>query len=151
MNTKDILINDFSDARFQQAFKLYFRELGMNIWDWPALFKEMNREKGCSAIVRLTEDDRVVGFLQFQPIAVSAGFFKTKWGFVREFWVAPEFRGGGHGSALLELTEAHLRRRGCSAAVLTTETAAHFYEARGYRREPEISAKNKLGVHLKQL
>ena len=151
MVIKDILITDFTDRRFQEPFKFYFRELGCTVWDWPALFKEMNREKNCTAILRMTEEGYTVGFIQFQPTPVSAGFFKTKWGFVREFWVAPEYRKGGHGSQLLEIAEERLRQRGCSAAVLTTRTATAFYEKRGYRVEKDITAQNKMTVLLKQL
>lgn len=151
MNTKDVLITDYTDLRFQFAFRAYFRELEVTVRDWLGLFREMNREKDSHAILRLTEEGSVVGFIQIQPVPVSAGFFETKWGFIREFWISPEHRGQGHGSALLALAEERLRREGCGAAVLTTDTAPAFYEARGYRRDPAIRARNEMDVYLKQL
>ena len=45
MNTTDILISDFTDPLFRQAFTRYFEELGVSVRDWDALFQEMNKER----------------------------------------------------------------------------------------------------------
>ena len=42
MITKDILISDFTEPRFMDAFKLYFKEWDIQITDWDGLFREMN-------------------------------------------------------------------------------------------------------------
>ena len=36
---KDILISEFSNVAFQNSFKKYFKEFGVEIKNWDALFK----------------------------------------------------------------------------------------------------------------
>ena len=52
----------------------------------------MNKDQGNHAFVRLTKTDDVVGFIQFKPIELTNWFFCIKMGFIREFWIAKEFR-----------------------------------------------------------
>ena len=151
MDYQDILISDFSDVRFQQAFRAYFTEEGMHIKNWDALFAEMNSQKDNQAFVRVNEKDEIVGFLQFQPGEMNHWFFRQPIGFVREFWIAQPFRGQGHGSQLLALTEEYFIKRGLARAILTAEDAEDFYLRQGYEKEPCIAAKNKMNVFSKQL
>ena len=129
----DLLIRDFTDPRFQAAFQAYFQELEVRVRDWSALFREMNGEND-TAWLRLAEDGAVVGFLQFQLMPVSTWFFSARWGFIREFWVSPSYRGAGHGKALLALAEAYFLAEGIHFSLLTTDTAPAFYEKLGYHR-----------------
>ena len=75
----DTLITDFFDLGFQNAFRQYFAELGINVKDWDGLFREMNEgnegEKN-AAWVRTTADGGVIGFIQFTPI--RGGFCAKK-------------------------------------------------------------------------
>ena len=151
MDYQDILISDFSDVRFQQAFRAYFTEEGMHIKNWDALFAEMNSQKDNQAFVRVNEKDEIVGFLQFQPGEMNHWFFRQPIGFVREFWIAQPFRGQGHGSQLLALTEEYFIKQGLARAILTAEDAEDFYLRQGYEKEPCIAAKNKMNVFSKQL
>ena len=146
----DLLISDFTDARFQKAFQLYFEELGIHVKDWDGLFREMN-EDGNWAYLRMTEDGSVVGFIQFKPIALTNWFFEEKAGFIREFWIAEAHRGQGHGSALLGLAEAYFVSQGIHQTILTTDTAPEFSEKHGYRKNPCIQAKNNDDVYIKKL
>ncbi len=147
----DILISDFTDARFQAAFRLYFDELGIAVRDWDGLFCEMNASGENRAYVRLGEDGGVVGFLQFTPMEMAGWFFSEQVGFIREFWVKKECRGQGHGTALLRLTEEYFKARGVRRLLLTTDTAPAFYTARGYTKSPWIQAKNKDDVFVRDL
>lgn len=145
----DRLISDFGDAAFQTAFQAYFAELGVRVKDWDGLFREMT-EDGNFAYVRM-EGDAAVGFIQFKPIALSNWFFEEQAGFIREFWVDPACRGQGHGGALLQKAEAFFRERGIRRVLLTTDSAAAFYETRGYRKKPCCRAKNNDPVYEKDI
>ena len=67
MMTKDILISDFTDPCFMNAFKLYFTEWDMQIKDWDGLFREMNESGENRAWLRMDADGQVIGFIQFTP------------------------------------------------------------------------------------
>ena len=115
----DNLISDFSDSLFQAAFKQYFSELGLHIRDWDGLFREMNADGGNLAFVRTSESGNVIGFIQFKPLKFTCGF-------IREFWVADEYRNQAHGSALLALAEEHFLKNGIYTSILTTDTISGF-------------------------
>ena len=147
----DNLISDFSDSLFQAAFKQYFSELELHIRDWDGLFREMNADGGNLAFVRTSESGNVIGFIQFKPLKFTSGFFEETCGFIREFWVADEYKNQAHGSALLALAEEHFLKNGIYTSVLTTGTAAHFYEKHGYISAPGCKAKNQDAVFVKHL
>ena len=115
----DNLISDFSDSLFQAAFKQYFSELGLHIRDWDGLFREMNADGGNLAFVRTSESGNVIGFIQFKLLKFTCGF-------IREFWVADEYRNQAHGSALLALAEEHFLKNGIYTSILTTDTISGF-------------------------
>lgn len=148
---QDKLITEFTDPAFQQAFRLYFEELGLHIKDWDGLFHEIDTDdRGNRAYVRL-DGDRIVGFLMFCPVEMSSWFFTQPMGFVREFWIAPAYRGQGHGGQLLALAESWFAGQGIRSVMLTTHTAPGFYERRGYRLEPGCQAKNQDPVYRKEI
>lgn len=150
----DFLITDFLDPRFQRAFQRYFAELGIQVRDWDGLFREMNegneQEKN-AAYVRQGPEGGVIGFIQFVPIRFTSWFFEGTCGFIREFWVAEEYRGRGHGSALLAKAETWFVGRELHAAILTTDTAEAFYQRHGYAKASGCVAKNGDDVFLKSL
>ncbi|MCM1187780.1 MAG: GNAT family N-acetyltransferase [bacterium] len=150
-NCSDTLIFDFSEPLFQTAFRQYFSELGLPVRDWDGLFREMNGEGDNMAFVRTTEGGKVIGFLQCKPIKLTGYFFEETCVFLREFWVAEEFRKKKHGSELLRLAEDYWQEKGIYTSILTTDTAASFYEKHGYSRAPGYSAKNGDPVFLKRL
>lgn len=150
----DILVSDFSDAIFQEAFKLYFAEMEVVVKDWDGLFREMNERKEDeknAAYVRKAADGSVIGFIQFIPIRFTSWFFEETCGFVREFWVASKFRGKGHGSGLITLVERYFLENGMCTSILTTDTAEGFYERHGYVKAPGCRAKNQSDVFVKRL
>lgn len=145
------LLTDFSRPAFQTAFRRYFAEMGVTVRDWEELFREMNGEGDNAAFVRTGDDGAVVGFIMFKPIAFTSWFFEETCGFIREFWVSPEARGRGVGSELLAQAEDYFRGKGMYTSILTTDTAAAFYERRGYEKAPGCRAKNKDDVYVKRL
>lgn len=99
-------------------------------------------------------NDEVVGYSDRKPLAVVArddatgallggALGRSSLGllFLDLFYLAPEHRGGGLGSAVLAAFEAEGRRRGCVAAVLYTISfqAPGFYEWHGWQRFGEIA------------
>lgn len=148
---KDLIITDFTDIRFQTAFKFYFDELGVEVKEWDTLFTEMNQEKDNVAYVRLSNTDQIVGFIQFKPITLSNWFFKANIGFIREFWVSKEYRGTGNGKDLLSLAEMYFKENGIVKSILTTDTAPIFYEKNGYVKDTTITALNNDDVYVKEL
>lgn len=153
MKYTDVWMPDFADPGLQNAFRAYFGELGVQVRNWEGLFEEMSA--GIDAVlVRKDGNGAIVGFLMLAATdAVTAwrGFFCARLGFIQEFWIAPEYRGKGHGGALLQLAEAQFAAQGCGYAILTTDTAAAFYEKHGYRLQKGITAKNQDDVYLKVL
>lgn len=140
----DNLISDFSDSLFQAVFKQYFSELGLHIRDWDGLFREMNADGGNLAFVMTSDSGNVIGFIQSKLLKFTCGF-------IREFWVADEYKNQAHGSALLALAEEHFLKNGIYTSILTTDTAAHFYEKHGYISAPGCKAKNQDAVFVKHL
>ena len=148
---RDILISDFSNIAFQNAFKKYFKELGVEIKNWDGLFNELTEEGKNKAYVRLDENGTSVGFILFEIIQLSDGFFEENLGFIREFWIAEEYRNKGYGSELIKLAEEFFKENGICKSILTTDTAEHFYEARGFHKDRSYTAKNQDEVFVKVL
>ncbi|BFL62748.1 MAG: GNAT family N-acetyltransferase [Roseomonas mucosa] len=99
-------------------------------------------------------NDAVTGQADRQPVAVVArdpgtgailggatGRSSLGLLFLDLFYLPPECRGAGLGSAILQAFEAEGRRRGCVAAVLYTISfqAPGFYERHGWRRFGEVA------------
>ena len=148
---KDVLISDFTDDGFMQAFKRYFGELGISVEDWNGLFAEMNGTEGNRAYVRYNENGEIVGFIQFVAVELENWFFRERLGFIREFWVSSEYRKMGHGSELIGLAERYFADNGIKKVILTTDTAHSFYETKGYRKDDSFTAKNNDDVFVKEL
>jgi len=147
----DKLISDFSDPAFQKAFKQYFSELEVEVEDWDDLFRQMNDEGGNLAFVRLDENNETIGFVEFQPIVFKSWFFEETYGFIREFWVDPKYRGKRHGSELLKLAEQYMSQQGIESFILTSDTAPDFDFKNGYERAPGCKALNNDDVFIKRL
>lgn len=151
METKNILITDFKNNTFTKAFKKYFHELGINVSDWNALWEEMNCDTGNIAYVKTNELGEAIGFIQFKSIELNNCFFIEKFGFIREFWIAKEYRGNGFGKQLLNDAESFFKQNGITQVLLTTDTAEGFYVANGYAVNQNITAKNNLTVMIKSI
>ncbi|MBO5335718.1 MAG: GNAT family N-acetyltransferase [Lachnospiraceae bacterium] len=151
MKYNNVMITDFRMPIFKTAFQLYFAELGVIIRQWDELFEEMTKEGGNVAYLCLNDDNTVIGFIQFKVISFSSYFFETKMGFIREFWVANEYRNLGHGTELLHYAEEYFINQGIYKSILTTDSAENFYLKRGYIKDIDIWAKNKDVVFIKSL
>ncbi|MBQ8313931.1 MAG: GNAT family N-acetyltransferase [Clostridia bacterium] len=144
----DKLIREYNDQAFQQAFRAYFTEMGIQVSNWEGLFAGMTDE-GVPTLLREDESGQVIGFIMFSRIEMTSWFFEDRYGFIREFWVAPEQRNKGIGAELLAQAEAFFARQGIHKMILTSDTAERFYLKHGYRREDGMVAKNKTPVYVK--
>ena len=102
-----------------------------------------------ATILREDESGQVIGFIMFSRIEMTSWFFEDRYGFIQEFWVAPEYRNRGIGAELLAQAEAFFARQGIHKIILTSDTAEKFYLKHSYRRDEGIVAKNKAPVYVK--
>lgn len=145
------LIDSFTDESFREGFMLYFGELAITVRDWDGLFKEMDTDGRGNLAYLGMDGSKTVGFIQFCPMDCEGWFMKKTLGFIREFWIAPEYRGQGCGSELLGLAEEYFKQKRITAVALTTDTAPSFYIKHGYRHDPGFAAKNGDPVYIKHL
>lgn len=146
-----ILVKDFTDPLFCDAFMQYFKELEIHVDDWNTLFAQMNDDGDNIAYV-LKKEDKIIGFIQFKEEILSNWFFKEKVGFVREFWVRDDKRHQGYGSALLEACEQYLKKQKIHRVLLTSDPdAQRFYLHYGYHKREDIHALNELPVYVKEI
>lgn len=103
------------------------------------------------AFVRTSKDGKIIGFILFRPVKFSSWFFEETCGFIREFWIAEEFRNKKHGTALINLVEKYFMDHGIYTSILTTDTAVRFYERHGYAKALGCKAKNQHEVFIKRL
>ncbi|WP_439026309.1 GNAT family N-acetyltransferase [Haloarchaeobius sp. DT45] len=93
-------------------------------------------------------DDRIVGFVMFERRDTDLTVDVTR-GVVHNIYVAPEYRGAGRGTALLEAAEETLRERGADAIQLEVMArnaeARQFYERAGYH-EHRVVLEKRVGV-----
>lgn len=144
----DKLIRKYDGQTFQTAFRAYIMEMGIQVNNWEGLFTQMTDE-GVATILREDENEQVVGFIMVSRIEMTSWFFEDRYGFIQEFWVAPEQRNCGIGSELLAQAEAFFARQGIHKMILTSDTAEGFYRKHGYRRDEGIVAKNRAPVLVK--
>lgn len=100
MTYQDTLVRRYDDPAFRTAFRAYFAELGCQVSNWDGLFQGLE-ERGDCTWIRRDSQGQIIGFIMFCMTTMQSWFFEARYGFVTEFWVAPEYRGRGawHGAA----------------------------------------------------
>ena len=147
-------LNNFYDARFQQAFRAYFQEIGVNLKEDTDVFDNIAEafEKENMRTFVMRDKTSLAGFIMVQPEYLKGSFFEERTGFVRELWVAPPFRRLGCGKELLEKAEDHFRKKGISKLILTyEEDALPFYLKMGFMPDGSYKAKNNGKILIKLL
>ena len=145
-------LNDFYDARFQQAFRAYFQEIGVNLKEDTDVFDEISEscEKENMRTFAMGDETGIAGFIMVQPEYLKGSFFVEQAGFIRELWVAPLFLRCGYGKQLLEAAEDHFRALGISKLILTyEEEALPFYQKMGFIPDCSYKAKNEGNIVVK--
>ena len=97
------------------------------------------------------ENYNVIGFIMSQPIVFESWFFEEKCGFIREFWIANDYRNIGHGSNLINQVESYFKKQEIFRTILTTDTAKDFNFKHGYNLQKSAKTKNGDDVYTKML
>ncbi len=99
------------------------------------------QEQGILHIRLVRCDDAWAGFSIFQIDSPESDWCKRPgWGFVREFYIAPDFRRRGLGKALAEHTEQALRCLGAKQLYLTSDGGIAFWQRCGWQLTPETAS-----------
>ena len=147
-------LSDFYDPRFQQAFRAYFLEIGVNLREDTDVFDHIAEsfEKENMHTFVLGDENSLAGFIMVQPECLKGSFFEERTGFIRELWVAPSGRHLGYGSQLLEKAENFFRVKRISKLILTyEEDALPFYLKKGFMPDGSYEAKNNGKILIKLL
>lgn len=100
------------------------------------------------------EDAALVGFFCCKVDHPGhKGFIKPGYGYVMEFYILPEFRRRGYGTAIFRHVEALFRSHGTKRLYLTADpvTGLPFWEALGFAATGEVSPENGLEIYEKEL
>lgn len=102
---------------------------------------------GIIHVLLIQEQEIFVGFSIFQLDTSESDWCKRPgWGFIREFYVVPEYRHRGIGRQLAVHTEKRLRELGTDRLYLTSDPAAlAFWQRCGWRLTEEICS-NDLSI-----
>lgn len=77
--------------------------------------------------------EKPVGFSVYQIDTPESDWCKRPgWGFIREFYIMPEYRKNGFGTRLAAYTEENLKTLGAEKLYLTSGPAAGFWENCGW-------------------
>lgn len=99
-------------------------------------------DRQCSlGILRISlavEEDTLIGFSVYQIDQPESDWYKRPgWGFIREFYIAPEFRCRNYGRQLAQHTEQALREMGAENLYLTSGDGIPFWQRCGWRLTEE--------------
>ena len=79
------------------------------------------------------DNQKPIGFTIYQIDCPESDWCKRPgWGFIREFYISPEYRNKGFGSQLAAYSEIELQRLGAKQLYVTAETSIGFWEKCGY-------------------
>ena len=148
---RDIYVEDFESEPFMTAFKAYFSEISGGTRNWPMLFRQMNAEKDVTKAIMRLDGDTVAGFILFCPLQLTCPFFTESYGYIRELWVAPDYRQTGTGRRLMALAEQFFSDLGMSQIMLKAEPRAEgFYRKLGYAISDTASSEGET-VYFKKI
>lgn len=146
-------------ADFEALFLPYFQELEANepqpfspqvITGKILPFVLGQWEKGVIRIDLCMAKGAAVGFAIYQIDAPESDWCKRLgWGFIREFYVSPESRRKGCGSAMAAHAIAALADMGAAQIYLTSDDAIAFWTSCGFADEtPEADGSHTLTMSL---
>ena len=162
MPLKFINITSDNTPLFHSLMKDYGKELDghQNRTTDPAVLIEWadtiirKSEAESFRLLRLCYDgNEIIGFLYAtidQPN--DTGYHRTGHGYIMEFYVLPEHRRKGYGSAMLKYIEQFFRGRGVAQIYLTAApiTGKPFWSATGFTSKGEFSPDNGQEIFEKE-
>lgn len=147
-------IKDFKESSFKNAFRTYFKEIGIELKEDTDVFDLITKSKEeegmrCCCV---EADGEVIAFIMFQIENMKSRFFTEDLGFIREFWVKEERRRKKIGSKLMEYCINEFKKFGIKKLILTyEEEALLFYEKQGFALDLSYMAKNKMQCVVKNI
>lgn len=106
-------------------------------------------EKQIIRIDLLILETEPIGFSIYQIDTPESDWCKKEgWGFIREFYIHPDFRHLGYGTLLANHTVAMLSQMGSAQIYLTADDAREFWLRCGFHQTEEICS-NDLPVFVK--
>lgn len=151
------IFNEGDVGAFVDIFDHYLRgELSINLTDeqLAAVCNALiNSVRGRNTWLDLLFwQGRLIGFINYQiDSSCSDWCERAGWGFIREVYVRPEFRGTGRGGQLVRHAEGVLRGNGAKSIYLTSENTGSYWQAQGYKHFGEFSRINKDPIYEKVL
>lgn len=134
--------------QFESMLCAYFREIGGDIPEHIIRGKLLDlfqnqQSRQIIHIALAVSHGTPVGFSIYQIDTPESDWCKRPgWGFIREFYIAPEYRLCGYGRQLACYSEAHLRSLGAAQLYLTADDAVEFWQHCGYQNSREICSNN---------
>lgn len=109
-------------------------------------FIDDQHRQGILQISIAFDADTPMGFSVYQIDKPDSDWCKRPgWGFIREFYIAPEYRKQGLGRQLVRHSEQCLLKMGAKGLYLTSETAIPFWQRCGWRVTGELCS-NDLNI-----
>lgn len=147
-----IFISNFKNEKFISAFKTALQEFSVDSSKLESYIEEFNAAGNIFAYVLVNEKGESIGMIQFQKTELSNDYIKEEYGFIREFWIAPDYRKQGYGTMLLKEAENYFSKSGIDCAILFSRPEAEvFYQKQGYSKKTNTIAFNGMAVYEKTL
>lgn len=141
------------------AYKDMFREYFLK--DFKIDITQEETENICTEITQQVEahilfldllilNSAAKGFIIYQIDSPKSDWCeKEGWGFIREVYIASDFRGKGYGKSLITHVESRLRQLLVPSIYLTSDESGNFWIKMGYQDSGETSSKNKARIFMK--
>ena len=147
-----IFISDFKNEKFISAFKTALEEFSIDLSKLGTYIEEFNAAGNIFAYVLVSEKGESIGMIQFQKTELSNQYITEEYGFIREFWIAPDYRKQNLGSSLLKEAETYFSKNDIIFIILSSrKEAVEFYVKNGYIEKKNAQSFNGMVVLEKNL
>lgn len=137
---------------FISAFKTALQEFSADLSKINSYIEEFNAAGNIYAYVLENENGETIGMIQFQRAELTNQDITMKYGFIREFRIAPAYRKKGYGSIFLKEIEYYFIKNDISVIILSSRPKSiEFYIKNGYKEKKNAQSFNKLTVKEKQI
>ena len=143
-----VILNDFCFVKHQfiEMLTAYFPEVDAGIPEDIIRGKlveliQSQYEQGIIRICIAFDAGQAIGFSIFQMDTPKSDWCKRPgWGFIREFYIRPPFRGQGRGRELASYTELAMAQMGAKQMYLTSGSAIPFWKSCGWKETGQLSS-----------
>lgn len=123
MESKNILITDFTDQLFIKAFRQQLLEEHgiLEIENFEILFNKLTSDNDYFAYVKVNDVDEVLGFIIGQRIQLSNNYFQEYYGYIKTLWKSEKCKNDSCFDELLSLCEDQFRKMNITQFVADCE------------------------------